>query len=118
MDRAQEAAQNTTLPKLKAAGLEIRTDKNEKLMHNKYCIIDGRLLITGSYNWSDNAELSNAENIIVIHDATTTAAFAADFTKHWNHSYPFVHHEHARKRRPSPRATPPPSPNKPTQKGP
>lgn len=37
----------------------------DKLMHNKFCIIDNELVITGSYNWTFKARL-NDENVIVI----------------------------------------------------
>lgn len=37
-----------------------------KLMHHKYCIIDGHTLITGSYNWTWAARNSNLENIVII----------------------------------------------------
>ncbi|MCW2478131.1 phospholipase D-like domain-containing protein [Candidatus Symbiopectobacterium sp. NZEC135] len=36
-----------------------------KLMHNKFCIIDDEILISGSYNWSNNANY-HYENIIII----------------------------------------------------
>lgn len=36
-----------------------------KFMHNKFCVIDGKTLITGSYNWTNYAETRNLENIIV-----------------------------------------------------
>lgn len=39
----------------------------EKLMHNKACIIDNSILITGSYNWTTKAK-SNHENILIIED--------------------------------------------------
>jgi hypothetical protein len=35
-------------------------------MHNKFCIIDRRVLINGSYNWTYFAEEKNRENILVI----------------------------------------------------
>jgi hypothetical protein len=38
----------------------------ENPMHNKYCIIDNKVLITGSYNYTYLAESINEENIIVI----------------------------------------------------
>lgn len=41
--------------------------KYEALMHNKFCIIDNRVLITGSYNWTRKAK-SNHESITVIED--------------------------------------------------
>lgn len=37
-------------------------------MHNKYCIIDDKTLINGSYNWTYFAETKNEENIIVFED--------------------------------------------------
>jgi tetratricopeptide (TPR) repeat protein len=39
--------------------------KNSTTMHNKFCVIDGVTVITGSYNWSRKAK-QNSENIAVI----------------------------------------------------
>ena len=39
-------------------------------MHHKVMIIDGHILVTGSYNWSQSAEDDNDENIIVIDSNT------------------------------------------------
>lgn len=38
------------------------------LMHNKFCIIDNQMVITGSYNWTSNAELRNTENVTIRRD--------------------------------------------------
>ena len=35
------------------------------LMHNKYCVIDEKDIITGSYNWTYSASKNNIENIII-----------------------------------------------------
>lgn len=37
---------------------------SQKMMHNKFCIIDNKILINGSYNWTNNAK-TNEENIQV-----------------------------------------------------
>jgi len=39
--------------------------KSSAIMHNKFCVIDGATVITGSYNWSRQAQ-QNSENITVI----------------------------------------------------
>jgi len=39
---------------------------SEHLMHHKFCIIDNKTLINGSYNWTYFAENKNHENIIII----------------------------------------------------
>lgn len=40
--------------------------KNLATMHNKFCVIDGETLVTGSFNWTNNAEKNNQENIIIV----------------------------------------------------
>lgn len=49
------------------------------LMHNKFCVIDGTTIVTGSFNWSKKAQ-QNDENITVITDAAELARqFIAEF---------------------------------------
>ncbi len=48
-------------------------------MHNKFCIIDNDLVITGSYNWTFKARM-NDENVIVIkNQPTIISKFAEKF---------------------------------------
>ena len=47
-------------------GGELFFGRNGFFMHNKYCIIDGGVVITGSYNYTYFAEHSNFENIVCI----------------------------------------------------
>jgi hypothetical protein len=49
-------------------GCEFYFSNSENPMHNKFCIIDGRILINGSYNWTYFAEIKNRENILVIRE--------------------------------------------------
>ena len=51
-------------------------------MHNKFCVIDDKILINGSYNWTYFAESKNSENILLIKDeADTISAFKQEFTR-------------------------------------
>lgn len=43
-------------------------DNHKDLMHNKFCVIDGRVVINGSYNWTNKAEIYNHENVIITTD--------------------------------------------------
>lgn len=55
---------------------------NESPMHNKYCIIDGRMLINGSYNWTYYAENKNEENVIIhFEKQELTNAFESNFER-------------------------------------
>lgn len=37
----------------------------DRLMHHKFCILDGRDVLTGSYNWTNKAARSNEENLVL-----------------------------------------------------
>ena len=52
----------TVAKKIALKFLDGRVEKG--LMHNKFTVLDGRMLINGAFNWSDTAEQINAENII------------------------------------------------------
>lgn len=61
--------------------INIRISKFPNLMHNKFCIIDDRILITGSYNWTLKAEKSNFENIII----STDEKLVDDFVNYFDY---------------------------------
>lgn len=50
-------------------------------MHHKFCVIDNQTVITGSYNWSTNAELKNDENVVINKNANESAT---KFTLEYN----------------------------------
>lgn len=52
-------------------------------MHNKFAIFDGRLLLTGSYNWTDSAEDYNWENVIILDDTAVVRAYKDEFEMMW-----------------------------------
>ena len=51
------------------------------VMHNKYAVLDSKLLMTGSFNWSVNAQQNNFENMFNTADKAYTEAFAAQFER-------------------------------------
>lgn len=55
------------------------------MMHQKFCIIDRKIVINGSYNWSKNAK-NNHENVIVTNLSKTVDEFLETFFKIKNRS--------------------------------
>ena len=52
-----------------------------KLMHQKFCIVDNRLVLNGSYNWTNKAEY-NSENITLFdNDTQIVADFNSQFSQ-------------------------------------
>jgi len=50
-------------------------------MHNKFAVLDGQLLINGSYNWTATAENGNTENTIFTTLPEYVGAYKAEFDK-------------------------------------
>jgi hypothetical protein len=51
------------------------------LMHDKFCVIDNQIVITGSYNWTNNAEFRNDENITIERDPNQASSFSEEYRK-------------------------------------
>ncbi len=73
--------------RLRAAGVDVRrvTPRGDEQtrFHHKYCVLDDRIAITGSYNWTVQGDLSNHENVVLLRDAAAARAFAQDFDRTW-----------------------------------
>lgn len=70
--------------KLQNIGVLVRNDTNSGLMHHKTAIIDGYILLTGSFNWSGAAEERNNENLMVLESDYLTFAFIEEFQQIWD----------------------------------
>ena len=68
---------------LYCAGVPVRQDGNPSFLHHKLVIVDERYVITGSLNFSTNAEESNDENVIVIDNPDIAALYMQEFDRVW-----------------------------------
>jgi phosphatidylserine/phosphatidylglycerophosphate/cardiolipin synthase-like enzyme len=66
LDRSNEQESYSDLHILLEQGLAPLIDSSHAIAHNKIIIVDKRTLITGSYNFTNQAEHENAENLVVI----------------------------------------------------
>ena len=72
-----------TLTDFKKAGIEVKIEKPHGLSHNKVMIIDERLVVTGSYNFSVGAYKRNSENMLLINDSQIAKSYLQNFEKLW-----------------------------------
>jgi phosphatidylserine/phosphatidylglycerophosphate/cardiolipin synthase-like enzyme len=73
----------SALTPLYCAKVPVRQDGNPGTFHHKVIIIDDRILITGSLNFSDNADNSNDENTLVITSPEIASRYLEEFEKRW-----------------------------------
>ena len=57
---------------------KIKRGKRGGLMHDKFCVIDNQIVITGSYNWTTNAECRNDENITIEKDPELATQYSLE----------------------------------------
>jgi phosphatidylserine/phosphatidylglycerophosphate/cardiolipin synthase-like enzyme len=67
----------------------INDSGSDKLMHNKFCIIDNQTVITGSYNWTLKARM-NDENMIVIKNLPYVVSKFAEKFESFKPQYGFI----------------------------
>ncbi|GGG82009.1 phospholipase D-like domain-containing protein [Paenibacillus radicis (ex Gao et al. 2016)] len=72
---------SSLLGKLQEKGAIVKLLKmpfERNYMHHKFCIIDNKIILTGSYNWTSNAK-KNFENLMVVIDEIAVRKFNDEF---------------------------------------
>lgn len=62
-----------------AGGGKIHWINYPDLMHQKFCVIDSRVVSNGSYNWTYYAENNNRENVVILDEPAIAASFHEEF---------------------------------------
>ncbi|MFI5022632.1 MAG: phospholipase D-like domain-containing protein [Alphaproteobacteria bacterium] len=70
-------------------GIPCSIDVRPAIAHNKVAIIDGAVVLTGSFNFTIAAVRRNAENLLVVRDTALAAAYAANFKRRLAVSEPY-----------------------------
>jgi len=72
---------SSTYRTLLEAGIPVMYDGNQALMHHKVIIVDDRIVITGSYNFSLSAEISNNETMIIMRSPRIAKLYIDEFER-------------------------------------
>src|SRR5438552_3620169 len=87
LDHSNENEAHTDLPFFLAQGLTPLIDPHHAIAHNKVMVIDGHTVLTGSFNFTNQAEHENAENLLVLkHYPDLARAYRENFHAHKEHA--------------------------------
>ena len=86
LDKSQRTEKYSSADFLAHAGVPVQIDDKHKIAHNKVMVIDGEIVITGSFNFTKAAEESNAENLLVIYGKELAQKYAENWEAHAKHS--------------------------------
>jgi phosphatidylserine/phosphatidylglycerophosphate/cardiolipin synthase-like enzyme len=89
LDKSQRTEKYSEADFLLHLGIPTRIDDKHAIAHNKIMVIDGQVVITGSFNFTTAAEQHNAENLLVIRDASLANQYTANWHAHFDHSEPY-----------------------------
>lgn len=83
---------------LASVGIPCKTDNNlRNHMHNKMAILDNSVVITGSFNWTNQAINKNQDNILFIEDKNIANQYTEYFNQIWNSFDTVITPEEAKK---------------------
>jgi phosphatidylserine/phosphatidylglycerophosphate/cardiolipin synthase-like enzyme len=89
LDSEQETTNYSEADFLVHEGMTPLIDARHAIAHNKIMILDEGVVITGSFNFTKNAETNNAENLLVIRDQFIAKVYADNWNAHAAHSRPY-----------------------------
>jgi hypothetical protein len=86
IDQRQDKRRYPVLEFLKEEGFDLQFLKGNigGSMNNTFAIFDGKLLVTGSYNWTEYSEKFNYENVILIDDSDVIGKYKKEFDSLYN----------------------------------
>ncbi|XP_015149893.1 mitochondrial cardiolipin hydrolase [Gallus gallus] len=87
-DSQYMALRGSQIGVLRLLGIQVRHNQDVAFMHHKFAIVDKKLLITGSLNWTVEAIHSNRENVVIMEDAEYVRPFLDEFERIWEECNP------------------------------
>lgn len=75
--------QYSQMSPLYCAEVPVRQDGNPGMLHHKVFVIDDKLVVTGSLNFSENADDSNDENVVIVGNSDIAAQYVQEFDRRW-----------------------------------
>jgi phosphatidylserine/phosphatidylglycerophosphate/cardiolipin synthase-like enzyme len=82
-EKSQVAGGHSEFEKFRTAGpnVSVYLDANPRNMHHKVIVIDEECVITGSFNFSTNADKTNDENLVILRNPEIARRFEEEFQR-------------------------------------
>jgi phosphatidylserine/phosphatidylglycerophosphate/cardiolipin synthase-like enzyme len=76
---------NVNYGEIKGPG--VKQDTSSQYSHNKFCIIDNKIITTGSMNPTDNGAYKNNNNLLIIYSKYLAKNYEDEFKELWNNEF-------------------------------
>jgi phosphatidylserine/phosphatidylglycerophosphate/cardiolipin synthase-like enzyme len=88
IDRRQSKGPHSLVPTLLQSHAKVRYGHQRGIMHNKFTIIDNKMLETGSFNYTTHASEANNENQLYLEISTVIDRYKKRFETIWEQAEP------------------------------
>ena len=84
-DSKQAKAKSSRITFLIKQGISVKVlgGKEKGVMNHRFTILDGKKVLTGSFDWSETSEKWNYENVLIIRDSEVVASYQREFDRLW-----------------------------------
>lgn len=79
LDKSNATARYSSATFLANVGIPTRINHRYAIMHDKFIVVDGERVETGSFNFTASAEARNAENVLVLRDPAVAQRYAREW---------------------------------------
>jgi phosphatidylserine/phosphatidylglycerophosphate/cardiolipin synthase-like enzyme len=90
LDKSQRSEKYSSADFLMNQGVPTLIDATHAIAHNKVMVIDGEVVLTGSFNFTKAAQEKNAENLLILRNPALAAQYTQNWDTHRQHSQPYV----------------------------
>src|SRR5581483_35152 len=93
LDKSNEEDAHSDLHFLTDNQVPLLIDAKHAIAHNKIMVIDRKVVLTGSFNFTNQAEHENAENLLILtHHHELVKHYLENYQAHKSHSQPSTKH--------------------------
>ena len=89
LDKSQRTEHYSSADFVAHEGIPTWIDVKPAIAHNKVVVIDGHVVVTGSFNFTKAAEEKNTENLLVIDDPELAFKYTANWKERLDLSMPY-----------------------------
>ena len=86
LDEKSDKTNRYVIDLLQGDQVPLRGDGKHAIAHNKVMVIDGSVVITGSFNFTNSAETRTAENFLSLQSPELAQTYRQQWLSHWEHS--------------------------------
>ena len=90
VDRRQAKGNHSLVPLLKKAGADVRYGHQRGIFHNKFTLVDHKMVETGSFNYTNHAATANHENQIYLSNSKVVESYQKQFDELWSQADPIA----------------------------